>query len=231
MTNILGKFAVAVTGTVLGFALTGVNSAQAASLNFSLSFFDSSNSLVGEGSFSYDGSTPYQDTILSSFSMPPLEIKASNQWFALTSFSATVWGKSWDLSKASSGDRGELLTPLLWAPFDTVKTRFVFDAKVIGSGVIAQLASQWAFGNYRILPALGIFGEGFGAGGGRISWMQSGGGQSNGKSVNTGYLIVEEIQPCHENSEAVPEPATVAGLGLAAAGLGAAKKKWVASKV
>lgn len=49
MTNILSKFAVAVTGTVLGFALTGVNSAQAASLNFSLSFFDSSNSLVGEG--------------------------------------------------------------------------------------------------------------------------------------------------------------------------------------
>ncbi|MEK0192628.1 MAG: PEP-CTERM sorting domain-containing protein [Oscillatoriales cyanobacterium] len=231
MTNILRKFTVAVTGAVVGFGLTGVNSAQAASLNFSLSFFDSTNSLVGEGSFSYDGSTPYQDTILSSFSMPPLEIKASNQWFALTSFSATVWGKSWDLSKASSGDRGELLSPLLWAPFDTVKTRFVFDGKVIGSGVIPQLASQWAFGNYRILPALGIFGEGFGTGGGKISWMQSGGGQSNGKSVNTGYLIVEEIQPCHENSEAVPEPATVAGLGLAAAGLGAAKKKLAASKV
>ncbi|MEK0182364.1 MAG: hypothetical protein EAZ98_06780 [Oscillatoriales cyanobacterium] len=57
MTNILRKFTVAVTGAVVGFGLTGVNSAQAASLNFSLSFFDSTNSLVGEGSFSYDGST------------------------------------------------------------------------------------------------------------------------------------------------------------------------------
>ncbi len=49
MTNILRKFTVAMTGAVVGFGLTGVNSAEAASLNFSLSFFDSTNSLVGEG--------------------------------------------------------------------------------------------------------------------------------------------------------------------------------------
>ncbi len=114
MAKILGKFAVAVTVTVLGLALTGVKSAQAASLNFSLSFFDSADSLVGEGAFNYDDSTPYQDTILSSFSLPPLEIKATNQWFALTSFSATILGKSWNLSQATTGDTGELLSPLLW---------------------------------------------------------------------------------------------------------------------
>jgi hypothetical protein len=190
MTNILRKFAVAVTATVLGFALTGVNSAQAASLNFSLSFFDSTNSLVGEGSFSYDGSTPYQETILSSFSLPPLEIKASNQWFALTSFSATVFGRSWNLSQASTGDRGQLLSPLLWAPLDPVKTRVVYDGYVFGSAIIAQLADQWAFGNYRTLPALGIFGGGLGGGGDTMTWIQSGFGQSNGKSTNGGYLIV-----------------------------------------
>lgn len=228
MTNILRKFAVAVTATVLGFALTGVNSAQAASLNFSLSFFDSTNSLVGEGSFSYDGSTPYQETILSSFSLPPLEIKASNQWFALTSFSATVFGRSWNLSQASAGGGGTLLSPLLWAAVDPIKTRIVYD--VSRSGIIAQLADQWAFGNYRTLPALGIFGGGLGGGGDTITWRQSAFGQSNGKSTNGGYLIVEEIKPSPENSEAVPEPATIAGLTLAAAGLGAAKRKLTASK-
>ncbi|MEG4941118.1 hypothetical protein [Microcoleus sp. F4-D5] len=116
--------------------MTGANSAQAASLNFSLSFFDSTDSLVGEGAFSYDDSTPDRDTILSGFSLPPLEIKATDRWFALTSFSATILGKSWNLSQATTGDRGELLSPLLWAPIDPIKTRVVYNA-YSGSGIIA----------------------------------------------------------------------------------------------
>lgn len=230
MAKILGKFAVAVTVTVLGLALTGVKSAQAASLNFSLSFFDSTDSLVGEGAFSYDDSTPYQDTILSSFSLPPVEIKATNQWFALTSFSATILGKSWNLSQATAGGRGELLSPLLWAPLDPIKTRVVYDV-YSGSGIIATLADRWSFGNYRTLPSLGIFGNSSGTEGNRMSWIQSAYGQSNGLPTNGGYVIAQEVKPSPENSEAVPEPATMAGLTLAAAGLGAAKKKLAASKV
>ncbi|MEG4342678.1 PEP-CTERM sorting domain-containing protein [Microcoleus sp. A003_D6] len=230
MAKILGKFAVAVTVTVLGLALTGANSAQAASLNFSLSFFDSTDSLVGEGAFSYDDSTPYQDTILSSFGFSLLEIKATNQWFALTSFSATILGKSWNLSQATTGDRGELLSPLLWAPLDPIKTRVVYDAYYLGPQIIPTVAEQWAFGNFRYLPALGIFGNSSGTEGNRMSWIQSAYGQSNGRPTNGGYVIAQEVKPYPENSEAVPEPATIAGLTLAAAGLGYAKKKLAASK-
>ncbi|UNU22295.1 PEP-CTERM sorting domain-containing protein [Microcoleus vaginatus PCC 9802] len=32
--------------------------------------------------------------------------------------------------------------------------------------------------------------------------------------------MAEQVKPCSENSEAVPEPGTMAGLTLAAAGLG-----------
>ncbi|MEG4322432.1 MULTISPECIES: PEP-CTERM sorting domain-containing protein [unclassified Microcoleus] len=226
MAKILGKFGVFVTGTVLGLALTGVNSAQAASLNFSLSFFNSTDSLVGEGSFSYDDSTPYEKIIAASFGLPPLEIKATNQWFALTSFSASVLGSSWNLSQASM-DRSELLSPLLWAPLDPIKTRVVYDAYFLGSGIIPQLADQWIFGNIRTLPALAIFGSGLGAGGNRMAWLQS---NNYYPGSGSGYVIAEQLVNPGENSEAVPEPATIAGLTLAAAGLGAAKKRFAAPK-
>ncbi len=58
-----------------------------------------------------------------------------------------------------------------------------------------------------------------------MSWIQSAYGQSNGLSTNGGYVIAQEVKPSPENSEAVPEPATIAGLTLAAAGLGAAQEK------
>jgi PEP-CTERM motif len=226
MAKILGKFGVFVTGTVLGLALTGVNSAQAASLNFSLSFFDSTDSLVGEGSFSYDDSTPYENIIAASFGLPPLEIKATNQWFALTSFSASVLGSSWNLSQARM-DRSALLSPLLWAPLDPIKTRVAYDAYFLGSGIIPQLADQWIFGNIRTLPALVIFGSGLGTEGNRMTWLQS---NNYYPASGSGYVIAEQLVNPGENSEAVPEPATIAGLTLAAAGLGAAKRRFAAPK-
>jgi hypothetical protein len=61
-----------------------------------------------------------------------------------------------------------------------------------------------------------------------MSWLQNG-FQSNGSYLNSGYVIAEEVKPSSENSEAVPEPGTMAGLTLAAAGLGYAKKKFGAS--
>lgn len=226
MAKLLRKCSLAATAAVVGLVLSGANSAQAASLNFSLSFFNSTNSLVGEGSFSYDDSTPYEGTFSSLFGVPPLEIKASNQWFALKSFSATILGLSWNLSQARF-DRAQLVSPLLWAPLDPIKTRAVFKPETFGGPVTPQVATQWTFGDIRRLPALGIFGSDFGAQGDRMGWIQT---NNQAAGNGSGYVIAEQIvNPC-ENSEAVPEPGTMAGLTLAAAGLGAGKRKFAASK-
>ena len=63
-----------------------------------------------------------------------------------------------------------------------------------------------------------------------MSWLQNG-VQSNVKDLNSGYVIAQAVKHFSENSEAVPEPATIAGLTLAVAGLGIAQKKFAASKV
>ncbi len=61
-----------------------------------------------------------------------------------------------------------------------------------------------------------------------MNWRQNG-SRSDG-SFGEGYIIAQEVGP-GENPESVPEPATTAGLAMAAAGLGYAKKKFGASKV
>jgi hypothetical protein len=92
-----------------------------------------------------------------------------------------------------------------------------------------QLSGDFSFGNLRNPPNLTIFGNSDGAGS-KMTWLQNG-VQSNGKDLNSGYVIAQEVKHSSENSEAVPEPATIAGLTLAVAGLGVAKKKFAASKV
>ncbi|MEG4273896.1 MULTISPECIES: PEP-CTERM sorting domain-containing protein [unclassified Microcoleus] len=228
MTKNLSKMAVA-TAAILGLGATAVKSAEAASVK--LTFFQGADTPVAVGSFSYDESTPYEAIFPSTrLGRPPLEIKASDKWFVVQDFAVSIFGLSWNLSQATVGDRARMLSPFLWAPFDrnqlqVVMASFSFSA----SDEEPNLWGNWAFGNIRTPPNLVIFGNSDGPGS-RMSWLQNG-FQSNGSYLNSGYVIAEEVKPCSENSEAVPEPATIAGLSLGAAGLAAGKKKFGASKV
>lgn len=226
MTKNLQKMAVA---AILGLGATAVKSAEAASVK--LTFFQDTDTPVAVGSFSYDESTPYEAIFPSrSVGRPPLEIKASDKWFVVQDFAVSIFGVSWNLSQATVGDRGKMLSPFLWAPFDRNQLQVVMASFFSPFGSEEpNLWGNWAFGNIRTPPNLAIFGNSDGPGS-RMSWLQNG-FQSNGSYLNSGYVIAEEVKPCSENSEAVPEPGTIAGLTLAAAGLGYAKKKLAASKV
>lgn len=102
---------------ILGLGATAVKSAEAASVK--LTFFQDTDTPVAVGSFSYDESTPYEAIFPSrSVGRPPLEIKASDKWFVVQDFAVSIFGVSWNLSQATVGDRGKMLSPFLWAPFD-----------------------------------------------------------------------------------------------------------------
>ncbi|MCC3467137.1 MULTISPECIES: PEP-CTERM sorting domain-containing protein [unclassified Microcoleus] len=222
------KVAVA-AATILGLGATAVKSAEAASVK--LTFFQGLDTPVAVGSFSYDESTPYEAIFPSTMlGKPTLEIKASDKWFVVKDFAVTLFGLSWNLSQASF-DRANILSPLLWAPLDPRSQLKVVTASFFPFGSAEPTVwGNWVFGNIRRLPNLAIFGNSQGPEG-SMSWQQNGGVLSNGMYLHSGYVIAEEVKPGSENSEAVPEPATIAGLTLAAAGLGAAKKKFGASKV
>lgn len=160
---------------------------------------------------------------------PALEIKAGDKWFVVKDFAVSIFGLSWNLSKATVGDRARMLSSFLWAPFDRSQLKVVTASFFpFGSEEPTVAPPQWAFGNIRRPPNLAIFGNSDGAGS-KMTWLQNG-FQSNGKYLNSGYVIAEEVKPCSENSEAVPEPATIAGLTLAVAWLVSFKKKLRASK-
>ena len=212
---------------ILGLGATAVKSAEAASVK--LTFFQDTDTPVAVGSFSYDESTPYEAIFPSrSVGTPPLEIKASDKWFVVQDFAVNLLGLSWNLSQATVGDRGTRLSPFLWAPFDRSQLQVVTASFSPFSSEEPNLWGNWAFGNIQTPPNLVIFGNSDGPGS-RMSWLQNG-FQSNGSYLNSGYVIAEEVKPGSENSEAVPEPGTMAGLTLAAAGLGYPKKKFGASK-
>jgi len=220
--------AVAAAAAILGLGATTVKSAEAASVK--LTFFQGADTPVAVGSFSYDESTPYE-AIFPSL-MPggsPLEIKASNKWFVIQDFAVNLLGLSWNLSQPDP--EVEMFSRLLWAPFDQRQLLTANTASFSPFGITEpNVVPQWVFGDVRRLPSLQIVANNEGPGS-RMNWAQAGSFQSNENYFNSGYVIAEEVKPGGENPEAVPEPGITAGLALAAAGLGYAKKKFGASKV
>jgi len=223
MTKNLQKIAVAAAAAILGLGAIAVKSAEAASVK--LTFFkDADTPAVGVGSFSYDESTPYEAIFESSFFGTSIEINASDNFFVVQDFAVNLLGQSWNLSQATVGGRAPL-SPLLWKPDRNPLVVGEYD--FLGSPE-PYLWGNWEFGALPTTPSLIIFGYRDGPGS-RMNWRQNS-SRSDG-SFGEGYVIAEEVGRGGENPEPVPEPATTAGLALAAAGLGYAKKKFGAWKV
>jgi hypothetical protein len=202
---------------ILGLAATSVKSAEAASVK--LTFFENADTpAVGVGSFNYDESTPYEAIFESSFFGTLLEIKASDKVFVVQDFAVNLLGQSWNLSQATVEGRALKLSPLLWIPFER-NPLVVGEYDFFGSPE-PYLWGNWEFGALGTTPSLIIFGYSDGPGS-RMSWRQNASRSDGSFGFNEGYVIAEPV----------PEPATTAGLAMAAAGLGYAKKKFGASKV
>jgi hypothetical protein len=157
--------------------------------------------------------------------------------FVVKDFAVNLLGQSWDLSDTttvmhsnpySSASYIYRLSPLLWAPSDLNQLKVVNGDDFLDDHtdiLIPSLDGYWSFGTRvrtpqtATSPLLLIMGN-RGGRGSRMSWRQDSLQSDGSFGPSSGYVIAEEVEPGGENSETLPEPATIAGLTLAAAGLG-----------
>ena len=111
MNNILSrKNAGTFVGVILSLTTIQVESAQAASVSWDLTFFDNSGQLVGTGAFSYD---PERTQTISDRGRPPQTLTVTG---ILETFSANVGPLQW-----SQGDFRN--RNLWWVPNNSIATR------------------------------------------------------------------------------------------------------------
>jgi hypothetical protein len=131
----------------LGFLVIGSiftnSSVEAATVSFSLKFFDTSGAQIGNGSFSYDDSQPLEVDIPNP-NGSAISIDENDNWYQLTSFSANIGGSTWNLNNLGAGDNY-----LSWVPSQG-NSRASGTPKSIGGdpreAIVTEL-NQWAFGS------------------------------------------------------------------------------------
>ncbi|MCS6813379.1 MAG: PEP-CTERM sorting domain-containing protein [Cyanobacteria bacterium] len=198
---------VMMTATVLlSCTIADIKVAQAGSL-YKLTFYDTTNAVVGEGSFE-TSDTPYEATITSELMFPTITITAADQLYVVTNFLATVHGASWDLTNTRHND------VLLWTGNSLTQPKTL---GLEGRSPIYSMFDQWWF--YKGFRST-MFHSQFSiwAGDpqdGDMTWLQASAEATPGYWVSSGRVT----------ATAIPEPMTIAGLALAGIGLAATRRR------
>lgn len=193
------KLAVTAVGFVLTASIVKPHAADAAIMNWGLTFFDNSGtSVVGTGGFTYD---PNITQVVYTIPSPPSPITPFVIEPTLLSVSLNVLGKNWG--------NGDSQGTLWWDPSQANSTKGVIFFHDGGGG----LSNQWGFGNGTTgIPTLYMTGgkliNGTGWGG---SWMQQLSGYQH--PIDGLWKATPLISPA-----TVPEPSTT--LAISTLGLG-----------